>query len=248
MSTTRTTHADEWLDQQLTTARRRFHRNRQLVTDTIARHPIGAVAAGIGFGLIARRLPLARLTAAAVRLSLGSLPHALLVVGAARTWQLLRTPPAPRNFDGPPGDWLPAEDDIAISNRLLTGELAAHALCARAVDQLTGDQARAELQHVVAVHQDNATRLRELITKMGGVPASVTPAPASGGGSEASAEDPWSRLQELEQLNLRQIEDVLGHSQLHADLRHLLVHHLLPRTKENMGTLLRGESHSRPQA
>ena len=96
MSTPPTTHADEWLDQKLTTARRRFHQNRQLVSEMITRHPMGAVAAGIGFGLIARRLPLARLTGAAVRLSLASLPHALLVVGAARTWQLLRTPPVPR--------------------------------------------------------------------------------------------------------------------------------------------------------
>lgn len=96
MSSPPTTHADEWLDQKLTTARKRFHQKRQLMSATIAKHPMGAVAAGIGFGLIARRLPLARLTAAAVRLSLASLPHALLVVGAARTWQLLRTPTVPR--------------------------------------------------------------------------------------------------------------------------------------------------------
>lgn len=244
MSTPPTTHADEWLDQKLTTARRRFHQNRQLVSETIAKHPIGAVAAGIGLGYIARRLPLASLTAAAVRLSLGSLPHALLVVGAARTWQLLRTPPAPRVPVGNRGDWLPAESCIAISNRLLTGELAAQALCSRALEQLSGDQPRADLQHVVAVHQDNAARLRDLVTTLGGVPASPAPAPSAD--AHASAETPWSMLQELEQLNLRQIEEVIGNPKLATDLRQLLQHHLLPRTKENMGTLLRAEGHSRP--
>lgn len=54
-------------------------------------------------------------------------------------------------------------------------------------------------------------------------------------------------LQELEQLNLRQIEAAIGNSGLRADLENLLVHHLLPRTRENMGTLLRGAGHPRPQ-
>lgn len=246
MSPSPLTHADKWVDQKLIAARRSFHQNRQLVSETITKHPIGAVAAGIGFGLIARKLPLARLTAAAVRFSLGSLPSALLVVGAARTWQLLRTPPIPRNVDGHRGDWLPAEDDISVSNRLLAGELAAHALCSRALEQLSSDRQRAELQHVVAVHQDNATRLRELITTMGGVPASAAAAAADDPIPLPGA--PWKSLQELEQLNLRQLETTLGKSRLHEDLRNLLVHHLLPRTKENIGTLLRGESHSRPPA
>ncbi len=99
MNTPPTTCADEWLDDKLTTAKRRFHHNRQLLSKAVAKHPVYAVAAGVGFGYVARRLPLARLTAAAVRLSLGSLPLALLVVGAARTWQLLRTPLAPAVLD-----------------------------------------------------------------------------------------------------------------------------------------------------
>lgn len=244
MSTPTTTHADEWLDQKLTTARRRFHHNRQLVSDTIAKHPMAAVAAGIGLGLIARRLPLARLTGAAVRLSLGSLPHALLVVGAARTLQLLRTPAVPRVLDDDRSDWLPAGECIALSNRLLTGELAAQALCTRALDHLSGDQPRADLQHVVAVHEDNANRLRDLVKTMGGVPAGA--APVGPADSYALTDAPWSRLQELEQLNLRQLEEAIGNPGLVTELKQLLVHHLLPRTKENMGTLLRAEGHSRP--
>ena len=241
MSTTPTIRADVWLDQKLTAARRRLHQNRQRVSDAVARHPICAVAAGIGFGYIARRLPLARLTAAAVRLSLGSLPHALLVVGAARTWQLLRTPPAPRVF-GPDGaGWMPAEESIAVCNRLLAGETNARSLCAGALDHLHGDQPRADLQHVVAVHEDNASRLRDLIRTIGGVPAADPLPPATG--PVPAAEVAWDTLQEMELCNLRQIEEALSNLHLVEDIQQLLLHRLLPRTKENMATLLRAQNH-----
>lgn len=243
MSTTPTIRADEWLDQQLTAARRRLHQNRQRVGDAVARHPLCAVAAGVGFGYIARRLPLARLTAAAVRLSLGSLPHALLVVGAARTWQLLRTPPAPRVY-GPDHDgWMPGEECIAVCNRLLAGEMNARSLCARALDQLPDEQPRADLQHVVAVHEDNASRLRDLIHAIGGVPAADLLPPASG--PAPAAEVAWDTLQEMELCNLRQIEEALSNLHLVEDIKQLLLHHLLPRTKENMATLLRAQNHPR---
>jgi hypothetical protein len=239
MSTTPTIRADVWLDQKLTAARRRLHQNRQRVSDAVARHPMCAVAAGVGFGYIARRLPLARLTAAAVRLSLGSLPHALLVVGAARTWQLLRTPPAPRVLGQDGAGWMPAEESIAMCNRLLAGEMNARSLCERALDQLPDEQPRADVQHVVAVHEDNAARLRDLIRAIGGEPAAEFQPPAFGPVPAVA----WDTLQEMELCNLRQIEEALSNLHLVEDIQQLLLHHLLPRTKENMATLLRAQNH-----
>jgi hypothetical protein len=100
--------ADKWLDEKLNSAGRKFCHQRQMLEQAVAARPLTALAAGIGFGCITGRLPLTRITASAIRLSLSCLPPALLVIGAMRSWQLLRPLAAPSSKKADLEGWDPA--------------------------------------------------------------------------------------------------------------------------------------------
>jgi hypothetical protein len=92
MNTTRITppQPNDWLEDKLAAGSLELRRKRDELRAAIEARPLCAVAAGIGFGYLARTLPLVTITASLARLSLGFLPHALLVIGAKRAWDLLQ--------------------------------------------------------------------------------------------------------------------------------------------------------------
>lgn len=115
MSNTRITppQPNDWLEDKLAAGSMELRRKRDELRAAIEARPLCAVAAGIGFGYIARKLPLITITASLARLSLGFLPHALPVIGSKRAWDLLkpdlRTPIVRRPAAG---DWDPSEDSL----------------------------------------------------------------------------------------------------------------------------------------
>lgn len=233
--------ADEWLDGKLSAAGRRLCDKREVLERTIARHPIPALAAAIGVGCLASRLPLARLTATTVRLSLAALPHALFVIGAARAWQMVRPFATAATHEPGPAGWGPAEECVVVCNRLLAAEISASDSCIHALELIQGDQARADLQHVLAVHQDNAARLREQITRLGGRPVSGATPPLRE--SATFTNEPWGGLQDLEQCNLQLMGEALRNPGIVEDIKNLIVHHLQPRIHENIAALTRAEGY-----
>ena len=100
-------HPDEWVEEKIVQGKIRAREYRADIESAIIRHPLGAVAIGVGAGYLARSLPIARIAATAVRIGLSFAPHLLLGIGAARAWHCLRNEsnglgPIPRLSPGNP--------------------------------------------------------------------------------------------------------------------------------------------------
>jgi demethoxyubiquinone hydroxylase (CLK1/Coq7/Cat5 family) len=241
-------HPDEWVEEKVVTGKQRLLEARDEIQAAVLKHPLRSVAVGFGIGYIARSLPLGRAALGTVRLALPFLPHALLAVGAARAWEILRpdhVPSAGLPLTRRPRPVNDADRCIDACNKLLRGELSAIETYTQAIAKFTGDGDRHTLRHLLAVHEDSASRLRQHIAEMGGQPSFGSGlwgnfAKAVEGTALALGESAaLATLQAGEEHGVREYEGALDDPAMMEDIKGTIRQHNLPRAHENVNTLLR---------
>ena len=243
-------HPDVWVEDKVTTGKQRLLEARTEIETAVVKHPLRSVAIGFGIGYIARSLPLGRAAGGVLRLVLPFVPHALLAIGAARAWEIVRTDrdrvPSPplRRGPGP----IPADDtEISITscNELLRDELSAIETYTQAIERFGSDLDRSTLRHLLAVHEDSASRLRQHIAEMGGQPSLHSGvwggfAKAVEGTAVTLGESlALTVLQAGEEHGLRAYEEALERPGVTEDVKGVIRQHMLPRAHESVNTLLR---------
>lgn len=245
-------HPDEWVEEKVVTGKQRLQEARDEISTAVVNNPLRSVAIGFGIGYLARSLPLVRGAVGVVRMVVPLVPFALLAVGAARAWEILRpdrdfNPALPFRGARPPGP-VPLDDiDVCINscNKLLRGELSAIDTYAQAIVKFERDADRSTLRHLLAVHEDNASRLRQHIMEMGGEPSFDSGvwgdfAKAAEGTALALGESPaLAVLQAGEEHGVREYEQALERPGVMEDVKGVIRQHNLPRAHENVNTLLR---------
>jgi demethoxyubiquinone hydroxylase (CLK1/Coq7/Cat5 family) len=242
-------HPDEWVEEKVVTGKQRLLEARDEIETAVVEHPLRSVAIGFGIGSFARSLPLGRAAVGTLRLVLPFVPYALLAVGAARAWEILsrerdRDPARPLPFKGSsPMDIV--DGCIDACNKLLRGELSAIETYTQAIAKFGSSPERGTLRHLLAVHEDNASRLRQHIAEMGGQPSFESGAwgdfaKAVEGSALALGESPaLAVLQAGEEHGVREYEGALDDPALMEDMKSTIRQHNLPRAHENVNTLLR---------
>ncbi len=234
-------HPDQWVEQKLNTGKQRMLEARDEIEAAVVKNPLRSLAIGFGVGYLSRSLPLGRMVGGTLRMVLPFVPHALLAIGAARAWEIARKEQSakPRPFMSQ------QEMCITACNKLLRGELSAIETYTQALTAFGTDRAASQLRHILAVHEDNASRLRQHIAEMGGE-ASLNSglwggfAKALEAGALALGESPaLAVLQAGEDHGVREYEDALLNPGMMEDIKNAIRQHMLPRSHENMNTLLR---------
>ena len=227
----------------MNTGKQRVLEARDEIEAAVHKHPLRSLAIGFGVGYLSRSLPLGRLLGGTVRVALPFVPHALLAIGAVRAWEIVR-----KNQDqgaSPRPFMSPQEMCIAVCNKLLRGELAAIETYTQAVSAFGTDRDAGQLRHILAVHEDNASRLRQHIAEMGGE-ASLSSglwggfAKALEAGALAFGQSPaLAVLQQGEEHGVREYEEALLNPGMMEEMKNVVRTHMLPRSHENVNTLLR---------
>lgn len=208
-------------------------------------HPAAGIAVCFGAGLLAGKLPILRLVAGAVRLSLPLAPAALAVVGAARVWNLV----APQNTHVAPP---PREEGEAL-NQLLAAALASRESYGRSAARFDGEDRRL-IEHLRAVHDDAVRHLKSAVQDSGvfpllgnspweGIPDQL--AQVVGGRLADSTIFPL--MLAAEEASVRAFENALLDASFSEEHKTLIRRHLLPRVQENVNSLLRQRSQPQPQ-
>jgi demethoxyubiquinone hydroxylase (CLK1/Coq7/Cat5 family) len=249
-------HPDVWVEEKVVSGKQRLLETRDEIESAVVRHPLRSVAIGFGIGYIARSLPLARAVGGVVRLVVPFIPHALLAVGAARAWEIMRSDRERERASGgamPFSGTLPrgpvALDDvdrcIDACNKLLRGEVSAIETYTQAISRFETPADRATLRHLLAVHEDNASRLRQHVMEMGGQPSFESGAwgdfaRAVEGTALMLGESPaLAVLQAGEEHGVREYEAALDDPAVMEDMKGTIRQHNLARAHENVNTLLR---------
>lgn len=225
----------------MNTGKQRFLEARNEIESAVAKNPLRSLAIGFGVGYLSRSLPLGRVISGSLRLVLPFVPHALLAIGAARAWELARKEQATR-----PRPFMSAQEVcIAACNKLLRGELSAIETYTQAVSAFATDRDAGQLRHILAVHEDNASRLRQHIAEMGGEPSLSSGlwggfAKALEAGALAFGSSPGlAVLQAGEEHGVREYEEALLTPGVMEEIKNVIRQHMLPRSQENVNTLLR---------
>jgi demethoxyubiquinone hydroxylase (CLK1/Coq7/Cat5 family) len=242
-------HPDEWVEEKVVTGKQRLLEARDEIESAVVAHPLRAVAIGFGIGYVSRSLPLVRGAVSAVRLVLPLVPYALLAVGAARAWEILSSE---RNralpfTGGTPGPAAMDEADVCIAacNKLLRGELSAIETYSQAIARFGTGGDRGALRHLLAVHEDSASRLRQHIAEMGGQPSFEAGVwgdfaqALEGTALVLGASPALAILQAGEEHGVREYEAALDDPAMMEDIKGTIRQHNLPRAHENVNTLLR---------
>jgi hypothetical protein len=200
----------------------------------MVQRPGVTLAACLGAGYLAGKLPLFRLLGGAARVALPLAPPVLALLGATRIWDALSPPDVPAA----------GNDESEALNGLFGQALSAKMSYQRLATRFSGEDCRV-LEHLRAVHEEAGRQLRGAIHTAGGLPK-----PA--GGMWAGAADPLlesgSRLAEspvfplilaAEEDLVRALEAALLLPELGESNKSLIRRHLLPRAQENVNTLLR---------
>lgn len=225
----------------MSTGKQRFLEARNEIETAVVKNPLRSLAIGFGVGYLSRSLPLGRIVGGSLRLVLPFVPHALLAIGAARAWELARKEQASR-----PRPFMSTQEIcIAACNKLLRGELSAIETYTLAVSSFSTDRDAGQLRHILAVHEDNASRLRQHIAEMGG--ESSLSSGVWGGFAKAletgalafGASPALAVLKEGEELGVREYEEALLNPSVMEDIKNAIRLHMLPRSHENVNTLLR---------
>ncbi len=225
----------------MNSGKQRLQEARAEVESAVVKHPLGSLAAGFGVGYLARSLPLGRLVGGTLRAVVPFIPHALLAIGAARAWEIAQNSRVPR----PQRMVSPERACIDACNQLLRGEIAAIETYTQAISSFSADRETPSLRHILAVHEDNASRLRQHIAEMGG-DASFSSgmwggfAKALEGGALALGDSPaLAVLQAGEEHGVREYEEALQDPGVMESMKNVIRLHMLPRSQENVNTLLR---------
>ena len=234
-------HPDQWVEQKVTTGKQRLLEARDEIETAVIQNPLRSLAIGFGVGYLARSLPLGRAVGGAVRMVLPFVPHALLAIGAARAWEMARNgrEPHPQRLVSP------RDACIAACNKLLRGELSAIETYTQAVSSFGADREAGTLRHILAVHEENASRLRQHIAEMGGEPSFTSGVwgglmKAIEGGALALGESPaLAVLQAGEEYGVHQYDEALKNPEVMEEIKNVIRQHMLPRSEENVTTLLR---------
>lgn len=245
-------HPDEWVEDKVVTGKQRLLEARNEIENAVVEHPLRSVGIGFGIGYLARSLPIGRVLVGVVRLAAPVVPYALLAVGAARAYEILRSDRKPDRalpFRGgrPTGPVALDPVDVCINscNKLLRGELSAIDTYTQAIAKFGVGADRDTLRHLLAVHEDSASRLRQHIMEMGGQPSFDSGiwgdfAKAVEGTALALGESPaLAALQAGEEHGVREYEAALEDPQVMEDIKSAIRQHNLPRAHENINTLLR---------
>lgn len=243
-------HADEWVEEKVVTGKQRLQEARDEIENAVVKHPLRAVAIGFGIGYVSRSLPLVRGAVGAVRLVLPLVPYALLAVGAARAWEILRSErdgalPLAGSRSSGSGPVNEADLCIAACNKLLRGELSAIETYSQAIARFGTGGDRGALRHLLAVHEDSASRLRQHIAEMGGQPSFEAGAWADFAKEpedtalELGKSPALAALQAGEEHGVRRYEAALDDPAVMEDIKSTIRQHNLPRAHENVNTLLR---------
>ncbi|WP_367874257.1 DUF2383 domain-containing protein [Luteolibacter sp. Populi] len=234
-------HPDQWVEQKVTTGKQRLLEARDEIETAVVQNPLRSLAVGFGVGYLARSLPLGRVVGGAVRLVLPFVPHALLAIGAARAWEIARSERGPR----PQRLASPQEACIASCNKLLRGELSAIETYTQAISSFGTDREAGTLRHILAVHEENASRLRQHVAEMGGEPSFTSGIwggfmKALEGGALALGESPaLAVLQAGEEYGVHGYDEALKNPGVMEEIKNVIRQHMLPRSEENVNTLLR---------
>ena len=225
----------------MNSGKQRLQEARTEIESAVVKNPMRSLAIGFGVGYLARSLPIGRLIGGTLRAVVPFIPHALLAIGAARAWEIVRSDRAPR----PSRVVSPEQACIDCCNKLLRGEIAAIETYTQAISSFSADRETPALRHILAVHEDNASRLRQHIAEMGGE-ASFTSgmwggfAKALEGGALALGDSPaLAVLQGGEELGVREYEEALQNPGVMESIKNVIRQHMLPRSHENVNTLLR---------
>jgi demethoxyubiquinone hydroxylase (CLK1/Coq7/Cat5 family) len=236
-------HPDQWVEQKMNTGKQRALEARDEIEAAVIKHPLRSLAIGFGVGYLSRSLPLGRIVGGSLRLVLPFVPHALLAIGAARAWEIARNE---RNSTSRPRPFMsPQEACVAACNKLLRGELSAIETYTQAVSTFGTDRDAGQLRHILAVHEDNASRLRQHIAEMGGEASFSSGlwggfAKALEAGALAFGESPaLAVLQAGEEQGVREYEEALLNAGVMEEIKNVIRQHMLPRSHENVNTLLR---------
>jgi len=242
-------HPDEWVEDKLSTGKQRASEFRDELESMIEQHPLRSVAIGAAAGYLARSLPVARVLGASVRLTLPLVPYALLAIGAARAWEFFQTdadrvrPNLLRKRSSIPMS--PTERCIESCNKLLRGELSAIETYGQAVRKFNNEVEEKALEHLLATHEDSASRLRQHIAEMGGTASFDSGlwgdfATAVEGAAVALGESPaLTVLKAGEEHGIREYDEALCDPNVMEEMKSVIRQHLLPRAHENVNVLLR---------
>jgi hypothetical protein len=244
-------HPDEWVEDKVVTGKQRLLEARDEIESAVMEHPLRSVGIGFGIGYLARSLPIGRVVIGALRLAVPIVPYVLLAVGAARAYEILR-PGHALPFRGAdqakparPAAIDPVEACIDICNKLLRGELSAIDTYTQAIAKFGNTGDRNTLRHLLAVHEDSASRLRQHIMEMGGQPSFDSGVwgdfakAVEGTALELGASPALAALQAGEEYGVREYEAALDDPEVMEDIKSAIRQHNLPRAHENINTLLR---------
>jgi hypothetical protein len=227
------------------TVRAALDRHARRFSEPIARHPAAGIAACFGAGYLAGKLPLFRLLTGTVRLALPLAPPVLAVVGAARIWDLLA--PADRPVAAS------AREEGEALNQLLAMSLASRESYGRAAPRFDGEDRRL-IEHLRAVHDDAVRHLKKAVQDSGVFPllgnspwdGFVDQLPHVTGGRLVDSSI-FPLMLAAEESAVRAFEAALSDASFSEDHRTLIRRHLLPRSQENVNSLLRQRPQEQPQ-
>jgi demethoxyubiquinone hydroxylase (CLK1/Coq7/Cat5 family) len=236
-------HPDHWVEKQVATGKARLNDCRAELETVIVRKPIEAVAIAAAAGYLIRSLPLARVVSSSIRLTLPFVPHLLLAIGAARAWEFLQADPD-RLRRTPRFRSSQHDERIAICDKLLRGELSAIESYTQALVKFGNHDDKKPLEQILASHENSASRLRQHIAEMGGMPSVSSGmwgdfATALESSAAMLGESPaLAVLQAGEEHGIRQYEEALNDPRVTEDFKTVIRQHLLPTVQENVLTLL----------
>ena len=229
----------------VSTARAALERHARRLSERIARNPAAGIAACFGAGYLAGKLPLFRFITVSVRMALPLAPPFLVVVGAARVWDLLAPPEVPVAVH--------AREEGEALNNLLSMALASRESYGRAAASFTGDDRRL-IEHLRAVHDDAIRHLKKAVQDRGVFPL-LGHSPWDGfvdqlnqvTGGRLADSSLFPLMLAAEESSVRAFETALLDASFGEEHKDLIRRHLLPRAQENVNSLLRQRSQEQPQ-
>lgn len=98
--TTNEVHPQQWMEKKVQCGIDCVQNAQQRIESSVRDNPLQAIAVGAGVGYLLRSLPIFRIAASTVRLSINLIPPALLAIGAARTWEYFSDAKSTENSNG----------------------------------------------------------------------------------------------------------------------------------------------------